>query len=207
VRWNPDTLSSQFATGVSEFQTVNLDNLRQEFGQHRYWLNNHFLNSVTGGAYQGRTRQFCVNFLFRATASFEAYHLARSLTLHHLRPKRFRRPTYYRALAAWELTILSFQCTYEVTSRLFGPQTDDDANKRLWRLANKVKHCGDDIENLKHGDPHLTPFWMTNEGLRGRETHCSWEEITDHVRSFARVADRMQNPRDGIQLINGEGER
>ncbi len=42
VSWNPEILNKHVATGISDFISANIADLRGDFDQAQYWLTNHF---------------------------------------------------------------------------------------------------------------------------------------------------------------------
>lgn len=101
IQFNTNLLERYIAPGISEFNRVDIPDLRQVHDQHPYWLQNHFLDSVFSAAYKAPYRQYAFNAIYRIQTAFNNYHQARELTYEYLSvtvPDRPAIAAYFQAL-------------------------------------------------------------------------------------------------------------
>jgi len=97
------------APGVSAFTEASIPDLQERYAGSRYWLTNHFLNSVLSGRYKGRPKHVLVGVLRRAYHAFYRYHRATDRTLNYLASSKPDNPNvsgYFAAVEKWEIFIL-----------------------------------------------------------------------------------------------------
>jgi hypothetical protein len=84
MQWSEAILDKYVAPGITVFTSADIPDLQPEFLEWRHWIANYFLNNVLRGAFREPWRQYALNFIRRAQASFKFYHLAREATLNYL---------------------------------------------------------------------------------------------------------------------------
>jgi hypothetical protein len=235
-RWSPELLDSHIAPGISSFTQASIPDIAGRFPQGEYWTSNHFLNNVLRGSFPERTRQFVLGFLRRAHLVHTAYLDARRLTLDYLEGNDLHNPSiagYYNAIARWEQFAIEASITLEIWKWFSDDQgvfTGKDAMKkfcnwmsddqgvltgkdgpkeyRLYRIANKVKHVGDDIHKGAYTVdltlPLTVSLWLSNAGLNSIETSVSYDEASKFVVDIAETADQLQDPVSTIERWRAE---
>src|SRR5687767_2540600 len=111
IQWSAEILNKFVAPGVAEFQSATIPELRAEFPEGEHWIANHFLNNVSRGAFRPPHRQYALNFIRRAHATFGSYHSARDSTLTYLERSKPFSPhlgLYFAALTQWEATFINW---------------------------------------------------------------------------------------------------
>jgi len=153
-RWSNQILNRYVAPEIIDFVSAEITDLRPEFPEWHDWIANHFLNNVLRGGFHEPWRQYAVNFIRRAQATFQFYHEGRKLTLNYLRDNDPRNPKvslYYQSVATWEAALLNWAICLDLVRNLNNrdlfQKNDGSSEQRAYSLHNTIKHHARDIHN------------------------------------------------------------
>jgi hypothetical protein len=203
LSWNSQLLEKHIAPGISTFTQATIPDLADGFPEADHWVVNFFLNSNLRASYSDNVRQLVLGFLRRAQLAVTAYGDARGLTLKYLdgnEPDNPRIRAYYAAIARWEHFTIESSIMLDIWRYINGGQGafakgDRSLEDRLYHLANKVKHIGDDIQN--RGLYRVTDsvaLWLSDTGLHGVDAQVTYTEAAQFLRDVAKVAHEIQDP-------------
>jgi hypothetical protein len=203
LTWNSQLLDKLIAPGISTFTQATIPDLTGRFSQADHWVGNFFLNSIFRGSYSDDVRQLVLGFLRRAQLAITAYNDARDLTLKYLdgmAPDNPRLRAYYAATARWENFAIESSILLDIFRYINGGQGafvkgDRSLEDRLYHLANKVKHIGDDIRNKGlYGVTDSVALWLSDAGLNGIGVQVTYTEAAGFLEDVAKMADEIQDP-------------
>lgn len=148
AQWNPEILDRYIAPGISSFTVAAIPDFSERFPQAKFWVSNHFLNSVFRGAWSHRVRQVVIAFLRRSSHAYTSYHLARQMTFEYLDgndPLEPRLGKYYRTIAEWETCVIDITITLDLFKWLnenqgYFQKKDGSKAYRLYTIGNHIKH-------------------------------------------------------------------
>jgi hypothetical protein len=211
----PEILDKWIAPGVSDFTRAVIPDPAGKYPEAEDWSANFFLNSLNpiGYEYGLRQRQLVIGFLRRAQLAVAAYTAARRLTLEYLEGHNPLSPQireYYAAVARWEHFAIESSILIDLFVHIDDghkvfKKGDRSIEDRLYHLANKVKHIGDDIRNRGlYGTTDSIALWLSNDGLNGLDfdgtkLQVTYAEASQFLDDVARIADKIQNPRNFSQ--------
>jgi hypothetical protein len=200
-QFHPDLLNRFLAPGIDGFTECNAPDLRRRHPQARQWLANHFLNNVFREQFQGKTRQYAFNLVFRAQRAFHLYHDARLATRRYLANTKRHNPNvrrYYAAVGAWESCFINLQLFIDPLVKFNdGPtfkKKDGSREQRAYDIATVIKHWGETIRAGKQHEDDTVPMWLTNDGLNTRTLALTYVELSELIRDAAQLADLLQDP-------------
>ena len=197
MQFNNDLLDQYFAPGISTFREADIPHLDGKTSEAPHWLSNHFLNSILGNRYKPLWRQLAVIFLFRSQCAVQGYLDARSKTLEFFEKSSDGRPAtglYFRALADWEKVILNLQIALDVFTKVIPSHDPGEDGESLRRMANRIKHVGEDMVTDKHPESLTVPLWMTREGLETRTAKLSYSQIAENLMEMGAACDILALP-------------
>jgi hypothetical protein len=205
LQLNSHRLDKLVAPGISTFTQATIPDLADRFPQADHWVINFFLNSYFNFSmsYPDDARQLYLSFLRRAQLAVGAYADARTLTLKYLDgndPNNPRIRAYYAATARWEHFTIESSIVLDIFRYINGGQGafakgDRSHEDRLYHLANKVKHIGDDIRNKGlYRVTDSVAVWLSDTGLNGVDAQVTFTEAAQFLEDVAKVADEVQNP-------------
>jgi len=231
-RFVPELLDSYIAPGISTFTEANIPDLSGRFPQAKYWLSRYFQNNVWGGSFPEPMRQYVLGFLRRAHLVHTAYLDARRLTLQYLEGNDIHNPSvakYYDAIARWEQFAIEASIAMDIWRWMndekgdfkkndgvkkfyewinddqgFSTVKDGPNEYRLHRIANRVKHAGEDIHEArkvkqvgegifagKDTINYTVSLWLTNAGLHSIEASVTYDEASKVAVEVAETADQL----------------
>jgi hypothetical protein len=206
VQWSAEILNKFVAPGVADFRSATIPDLRPEFPEGEHWIGNHFLNNVLRGAFRPPHRQYALNFVRRAHATFSLYHAARDSTLVFLERSNPGSPNlnlYFAALMQWEATILNWCICLDNVRHMSGKdlfkKNDGSVEERAYSIHNTIKHHASDITSGKLSGDDSLPFWMTSDGVTTKTHELTYAEFGDLVRDAARLTNELQDVRTFIE--------
>jgi len=207
ISWSREVLERSIAPEITSFTDAEIPDLRQEIPEGAHWLGNHFLNSILRQSFVGMTRQFAVNYIFRASNAFRLYHEARDLTASFLdgaNPYAPKLSKYFCAVSAWESFLINVSISVDMLSRLgkvsVFSRGDGTAIERAYVFANQVKHFAQVLTRGEAGDAQTLPIWLTSRGLSSVEGNFAYSEAAETMRDLAEVAQFLQDP---VQVVKG----
>jgi len=198
-RWSAWVLEEHLAPEVSSFTHAEIPDVPESLGESRFWLANHFLNSIFRVSHPEPRRQFVFNFLRRADATVDEYKLARERAMTFLAGPRHSVRRYMLALLHWESFVsqacLALNLFREVFSvgKLYS-KGDGSTAERLNILYNDIKHAEERIKNGEYPAGSTLAVWMTGDGLKSEGARLFWNEAADILGSLGAIADIVQDP-------------
>ena len=196
VQFSKDLLESYFAPGIDDCRPKIHRDLSAEIADNS-WLTNHLLNSIYGRKFGEAWRARFVVLAFRNSTALAAYERARLSCQAFIDKSVDGHPAtrfYFDAIANWEMAILNLHHAVDVFRKLEGVSFEGDTDSANFReIANRIKHCAEDIQGGKHGELTI-PMWMTNNGLKTRTAEVSFEALAESIVSIAKILDELQNP-------------
>ena len=196
VQYSRELLERYFAPGIDDCRPKNLRNLSTEIVDNS-WLQNHFLNSIFGHKLSEEWRARFVVLAFRNSSALAAYERARLSCETFVDKSVDGHPAtraYFDAIANWEMAILNVHHAIDVFRQLEGVSFDEDADSaNLREIANRIKHCAEDIQSGKHGALTI-PMWMTGISLKTRTSEVSFCALAESIVSIAKTLEELQNP-------------
>lgn len=213
TKFNSQLLDKLIAPGISTFTRANIPDLTGKFPEADHWVMNLFLSHIFPPQYVDRFRQLVLGFLQRAQLAVAAYTEARDLTLKYLDGNDQDNPrirAYYAATARWENFVIESSIALDILRWINNGQGaftkgDGSPEDRLYHLANKVKHIGDDIRNKGlYSVTDSVALWLTDAGLNGVGVQVTYAEASKFLEDVAKVADELQSPQNFVEKDRGE---
>ena len=196
VQFSKELLERYFAPGIDDCRPKIRRDLSTEIADNG-WLQNHFLNSIYGHKLGEDWRARFVVLAFRNSAALTAYERARLSSQTFIDKSVDGHPAtkaYFDAISNWEMAILNLHHAIDIFRQLEGVSFEEDTDSaNLREIANRIKHCAEDIQGRKHGELTI-PMSMTDTGLKTRTTEVSFDSLAESIVSFAKVLEELQNP-------------
>jgi hypothetical protein len=111
----------------------------------------------------------------------------------------------------WETFLAQSWQAYELLRHFFDPKTkifkknDGSVEERLFRLYNKTKHSEGTIRARNLPKNATIPLWLTNNGLRSKDTQLSYVETTEILKDLAKWAQILQDPLTIVEKLRKDG--
>jgi hypothetical protein len=202
MQWNREILEKYVAPEIADFTSADVPDLRPDFPEWTHWMANQFLNNVFRGRLREPWRQYAINFIHRAQATFRFFHSARDITFAYLAgndPLNPKVGQYYEALSAWEATLLNWAICVDLTRRMKGrdvfQKNDGSPEQRAYSLHNTIKHHASNIHSGPLDPSDTLTFWLTTTGLNSKTDKLSYPELAALVRKVGALSNDLQDVR------------
>jgi hypothetical protein len=190
------------ATGFSEFNEANIEDLADLHDSMDKWFSAHFLSSVLQGGFDHQARQVVIGLARRARGASSAYNSARRLTLEFLNERREDRleiGRYYEATGRWEAFAIEVSMAIVLLRWLSKgnvfEKNDQSLYHRIYTLANHVKHLDSCVNSGQVDVEHTVPLWLSNYGLNSfDEIQVSFDECALLVKELVGASQILKSP-------------
>lgn len=187
IRYYDTTLDTCVAPEMSKFTVFNVPELKSETAMH--WVDRFvLLSSIMNYSFQRRSN--LLHIFRKSQLSVNFYNEARNNTQLYLETGDRTIAIYYKALMNFEICIAqSYQTLLLISSMLNilgqnqnylqqgGPNL---IYNRMFDQYNFIKHLDGKIKADK-GENRLVMLWLTNEGIKSRDTELTFLELRDCI--------------------------
>lgn len=224
-QWNHDLLNRFLAPGIAEFKEAEIPDIAKLFPEHGNWLKRHFLNSVFGVRFSGKSRHLVANFLYRAQTCLVRYDGGRRSTLELFDKSEPSNPAsgrYFAALADWESSLIAHSIAIDLLRAILETdlfkKEDGSELQRAYDAANEIKHYRKTINTVPseavdaplipgpEDERPLFPIWLTNQGMQSTSFVLSFADYAACVQELAKSAEILLSAREFLEGQESQGE-
>lgn len=217
VSWNPEILNKCVAPKISEFTSMELSDLNDEFPQSSFWLQNHFLNSnPLRKPFNPPFKQMAVNIIQKAHYIFHEYNTVRELSEAYLKgnsPTNPKLSSYYILINHCSNIFIHYCSIVEAcnqfnkklgSSAKAFEKNDGSVEQRMYEIGNCIKHVSSCIESGICTNDHTLSVWLTNTGFESFEISVTFTEFEGAIRDVGKFADSLVDPLSFVSQLTEE---